>query len=43
MENNKIDPVLEEVCADIADFTAGFAIVRTSGGAEEIQQAPAHW
>ena len=24
MENNKIDPVLEEVCADIADFTVGY-------------------
>ena len=39
MEKHEILPVVEKVSAEIADFTVGFARLRTSGGTEDAEPA----
>ncbi len=39
MEKHGIQPVLEKVSAEIADFTVGFAILRNRGGTEDADLA----
>jgi len=39
MEKHEILPVLEKVSADIADFSVGFATLRTCGGTQDADPA----
>ena len=39
MEKHEISPILEKVSADIADFTVGFAILKTYGGTQDAYPA----
>ena len=39
MEQRDIEPILEKVSAEIADFTVGFATLKNRGGAQDVDPA----